>query len=97
MSFCHPSGYTIPSFTTVELNAVYPNGILPVSIPSMTNGLATNSEVDRVISDLKSKKVIPVPPEPKDVKKTIFNTPDTNDPLATYVKDVNKLLANVKT
>jgi hypothetical protein len=97
MTFCHPAGYTIPSFTTVELNAVYPNGILPVSIPSMTNGLASNSEVDRVISNLKSRKVIPVPPEPKDVKKTIFNTPDTNDPLTTYVKDVNKLLANVKT
>jgi hypothetical protein len=96
MSFCHPSGYTIPSFTTVELNAIYPNGVLPSSIPSMTNGLASNGEVDSVINGLKSRKVIPVPPEPKDVNKTMFNTPDTNDPLTTYVKAVNTLLANIK-
>jgi len=58
------------SFTDTELNAEFPNGILPQSVSSsdrLSNGIMSDSAVAAHISTLKKSGVIPIPVKEVDV------------------------------
>lgn len=53
------------SLTETNLMEIYPNGLLPSSIPSTNNGLLTNTEISQKVLNLKNTRIIP-PLEPAD-------------------------------
>lgn len=88
---------SIPSFTDVEINDIYPNGILPdMSSLTLTDGLASQAWLDSQIKTLESNKRIPVTTDIKKVESTPFNSPDSKDPLNEYVTKENNFTQQLK-
>jgi hypothetical protein len=80
---------SVPSFTSEELRAIFTDGFLPSSLPSMENGLATDAQINTQIQALKTQGKIPNPPTISQLQKAPFSSPDNNDPLLDYVTKVN--------
>jgi hypothetical protein len=80
---------SIPSFTSEELRKRYSDGLLPESLPSMENGLATDDQINTQIANLKTQGKLPTPPTITQLQSTPFNSPDSTDPLSQYVMKVN--------
>lgn len=88
---------SIPYFTDVEINDIYPNGILPdMSSLTLTDGLASQAWLDSQIKTLESNKRIPVTTDIKKVESTPFNSPDSKDPLNEYVTKENNFTQQLK-
>jgi hypothetical protein len=97
-SFCTGGKPTsIPSFTDVEINDTYSNGVLPdLSSITLTDGLASQAWLEGQITTLESTKRIPVTTEIKNVASTPFNSPDSKDPLSEYVTKENDFTQGLK-
>jgi hypothetical protein len=93
--FCGGTG-SIPSMTSDELRAPYPDGLLPPGLPELTDGMASEEWVTNYVKQLASQGRIPLPSRASDVQSTPFDSPDATDPLAQYVNDDNRLLDNIK-
>jgi hypothetical protein len=80
---------SVPSFTNEELRATFSGGFLPSSLPTMENGLATDTQISTQINSLKSQGLLPTPPSITQIQSTPFNSPDSSEPLSVYVTKVN--------
>jgi hypothetical protein len=90
MALCSHTGSTsVPSFTTEELRASFSGGLLPSSLPTMENGLATANEIQNQISNLVTQGKLPTPPTIQRLQKAPFGSPDSNNPLLEYVTKSN--------
>jgi hypothetical protein len=87
---------SIPSFTQTELGATFPQGILPGSMPTMTNGVVAQSWLTSYITQLEKLGTLPVGPDLSRVQSNMFNSPETVDPLKTYVKNENDFQSKLK-
>lgn len=86
---------SIPSFTTNELSQIFPNGILPGSMPPMKNGVVEQSWLTSYIIGLEQQGTLPVGPDLSRVQSNMFNSPQTVDPLKTYVEKENAFQSNL--
>lgn len=88
---------SIPSFTDVEINETYPNGILPdLSSLTLTDGLASQAWLEGQITTLETNKRLPMTTDIKNVASTPFNSPDSKDPLNEYVVKENEFTQQLK-
>lgn len=88
---------SIPSFTDVEINDIYPNGILPdLASLTLTDGLASQAWLEGQIKTLESNKRIPITTDIKNVASAPFNSPDSKDPLNEYVTKENDFTQQIK-
>ena len=96
-TFCGGTG-SVPKMTPSELLARYSDslGFLPESMPPMSNGLAEEGWLKNYVSTLEGQDRIPRIPAANDMKSTPFDSPDTQDPLAEYVKKEGQLQDNLK-
>jgi hypothetical protein len=96
-TFCGGKG-SVPKMTPSELLARYTGsvGFLPESMPQMPNGLASEGWLRNYVSTLESQGRIPRIPAANDMKSTPFDSPDSQDPLAEYVKKETKLQKDLK-
>jgi hypothetical protein len=97
-TFCGGNG-SVPSFTPQELNEHYPGGILQSVgiLPSPgSDGLANEAWIQQSIQGLETSGILPKPTELSRVTTTPFASPETNDPLATYVTNDRKFQDNIK-
>ena len=89
---------SIPSFTDIEINDTYPNGILPdLSSLTLTDGLASQAWLDGQIKTLESNNRLPITTDIRNVSSTPFNSPDSKDPLNDYVTKENDFTQQLKT
>ena len=83
-TFCGRANFsTVPSYTSVELNAIYPNSFLPATMPAMTDGMASASEISAQIKALKTSGRIPAVPQPP-YPTNLGGSPNDNDPLRDF-------------
>jgi hypothetical protein len=96
-TFCGGTG-NAPKMTPSELSARYSGSLvfLPESMPPMPNGLADESWLRNYTSTLEGQGRIPKLPIANDMKSTPFDSPDTKDPLAEYVKKEGELQDTIK-
>lgn len=94
-SFCGGTG-SVPAMTPDELRATYPNGLVPLGLPSMDTGLATEEWVRNHILTLSRTGVIPDPGKAAEVQSNPFGAPDTLDPLSSFVEKEKALQDNIK-
>jgi hypothetical protein len=94
-TFCGGTG-SIPAMTPSELTARFPNGFLPDGMPPMESGLVDEAWLRTYVASLKSQNRLPVLPPANQYQSTPFNSPEANDPLATYVKKQNEVQATLK-
>lgn len=97
-TFCGGNG-SVPSFTPQELKEQYPGGILQSvgTLPSPnSSGLASEAWIQQSIQGLENSEILPKPTKLPQVTTTPFASPETNDPLATYVRNDRKFQDNVK-
>jgi len=97
-SFCGGSS-SVPSFTSSELKEEYPNGILQSisDSPVMdSDGLIADGWIQQTIKNLEESEIIPKPTKAKKVTSAPFDSPDSQDPLSTYVSKDRKLQDNIK-
>lgn len=96
-TFCGGKG-SVPKMTPSELLARYTGsvGFLPESMPPMANGLAADTWLRRYVDTLQGQGRIPRIPAGNDMKSTPFDSPDSQDPLADYVKKEGQLQKNLK-
>ena len=96
-TFCGGSNSgSVPAMTPDELRAVYPNGLVPLDLPTMDNGLATEDWVRNYILTLSRTGVIPDPGKASEVQSNPSGSPDTLDPLSSFVEKENTLQNNIK-
>jgi hypothetical protein len=97
MSFCGNTG-SIPAMTQEQILARYTDSvsILPDEIPPMTDGLANSSWVRNHVSALTNSGIIPAIPEPKNLQSNPTGTPESVDPLKTFVEKDQTLRENIK-
>lgn len=81
--FCGGSG-SVPALTADELRAPFENGILPMSLPPMSNGLASEDWVQQYVQQLDASGRLPKPADAKAVQGNMFGAPEEKDPLASY-------------
>ncbi len=93
-TFCGLTG--VPSLTASEIQATFNNGLLPSQMPQLTNGLATSAWVQDYIRSLESSGRIPIPTRASALATTSFSSPESQDPLATYVQKENELQTKLK-
>lgn len=96
-SFCGTT--SIPAYTQSQLTEVWPKtdkAILPSTMPSLTNGLASQTFLTQYVTSLASGGKIPTPPETKNVTESTFDAPEGADPLASFVSKENEFLDNIK-
>jgi len=89
---------SIPAFTSRELMDEYPNGII-ASIdtpPTTVNGMVDDAWIQSTVQSLESSGIIPKPTDLKKVNGAPFNSPDTRDPLNSYVSKDRKLQDKIK-
>ena len=97
-SFCTGGkAASIPSFTDVEINDTYPNGVLPdLSSLTLTDGLASQDWLNAQIQTLETNKRLPITTDIKNVASAPFNSPDSKDPLNEYVTKENEFTQQLK-
>jgi len=95
-TFCGNTSDNIPAMTRDELAQVYPSGILPGTLPDMTGGLTQDSWVQNYVRTLEQNGTLPKPTDMDSVKSNMFDSPETADPLATYVSADSVFLDNIK-
>jgi hypothetical protein len=93
--FCGGTG-SVPAMTPSELNARFPNGFLPDGMPPMPNGLAEEKWVLDYISRLVSQGRLPNLPSAKNFQSTPFGSPESQDPLKSYVAKENSVQETLK-
>jgi hypothetical protein len=93
--FCGNSG-SVPSMTPDEMRATYPNGVLPSALPDMSNGLASDNWVQTYVKQLETNGKLPKPTDMSKVNSAMFKSPESNDPLASYVAADNKFQDGIK-
>jgi hypothetical protein len=88
---------SIPSFTDVEINETFPNGVLPdLSSLTLTDGLASQAWLEGQIKTLETNKQLPITTKIQNVASTPFNSPDSKDPLNEYVTRENDFTQQLK-
>jgi hypothetical protein len=97
MSFCGNTG-SIPAMTQEQILARYTESvsILPESMPSMNNGLASTSWVRNHVDALMNNNIIPLPPQPDKTRGNPAGAPEALDPLKTFVEKDQTLRENIK-
>lgn len=83
---------SIPTHSVSELQAIYSNadgkpGILPDSMPTMTDGLASSSWLSTYMTTLKNNGILPSLPE---------TAPESSDSLKPYITKENTLQDSIK-
>lgn len=94
-SFCGGSS-SVPAMTPEELGAIYPNGLVPLELPTMEGGLASEEWVRNHIQNLARTGVIPDPGKAAEVQSNPFGAPDTLDPLSSFVDKEKALQDGIK-
>jgi hypothetical protein len=94
-TFCGGSG-SIPAMTPDELRAAYTNGLVPLELPPMDTGLASEEWVRNYIAELSRTGVIPDPGKASEVQSNPGGAPDALDPLSSFVTNENTLQDNIK-
>lgn len=87
---------SVPAFTPTELRAVYPNGLLPASLPPMTNGLASEQAIQEIVQQLIQQGRVPNPGTASQLASNPFGAPEGVDPLKTFVTKENALQQAIK-
>jgi hypothetical protein len=101
-TFCGGTPGTVPSYTSGQWLEQYRDpkggtGILPPVLPEITDGLADESWVQQYVKGLEDRSVIPRAPQRMETLPTnMFNSPDTKDPMATYIEKDNDFQDSVK-
>lgn len=96
-SFCGIS--SIPAYTQNQLTEIWPKtdkAILPSTMPTLTNGLASQTFLTQYVTGLASGGKLPTPPQASAVTESTFDAPEGSDPLATFVLKENEFLDNIK-
>jgi hypothetical protein len=94
-SFCGGTG-SIPAMTPSEIQQIYPSGILPATMPSMTNGLADEAWLKNYVNSLQQQGRIPTPPPANTYQSAPFDSPDKKSVLAEFSAKENKLQEDLK-
>lgn len=81
--FCGGSG-SVPALSPDELRAPFADGILPMSLPPMSNGLAGEDWVQQYVQQLDASGRLPKATDAKRVVSNMFGAPEDKDPLAAY-------------
>ena len=87
---------SVPAFTPSELRATFPNGVLPASLPPMTNGLASEQTVQTYVQELITQGRIPEPGNASELASNPFGAPEGADPLKAFVAKENTLQTTIK-
>jgi hypothetical protein len=87
---------SIPAFTPTELRAIYPNGFLPASLPSMPNGLASEQTVQTYVQQLIQQGRVSEPGKVSELASNPFGAPEGADPLKVFVTKENAMQAAMK-
>jgi hypothetical protein len=95
-TFCGGTDGSIPAMTSNELSQLFPSGILPSTMPDMSKGLATEDWIKNYVQTLEQNGTLPKPINMDSVKSNMFDSPETADPLASYVSSDNTFLDNLK-
>lgn len=93
--FCGGNG-SVPALSAEEIRQVYDNGVLPISLPSMPNGLATDEWVQQYVQQLDASGSLPKPVEARKVVSNQFGSPEDKDPLATYTEKEKQFQESLK-
>jgi hypothetical protein len=93
--FCGGTG-SVPALSTDELRAPFADGILPMSLPPMPNGLAAEEWVQEYVRQLDASGRLPKPAEAKKVVTNMFGSPEEKDPLAEYTDQERAFQEKVK-
>ena len=92
---CGPPDKSV-NMTTQDLQATFPNSILPGSVTRNADGSISDTSLNAQIQSLSATGVIPIRPDVNSLQGG--NAPnDPSSPLATYIQKENKFLNNVKT
>jgi hypothetical protein len=94
-SFCGGTG-SIPAMTPSEIQEIYPNGILPATMPSMTSGLADEAWLKNYVVSLQQQGRVPTPPPARTYESAPFDSPDKKSVLAEFSSKENKLQEDLK-
>ena len=89
----------IGSFTDTELLASFAGNlaILPVSLPSTNDlGLVDISNLDSIMVNLKSRGILPNPPDMTVLKPSPVDIPNKPDPLAPHIEREKELVESIK-
>ncbi len=86
----------VPSFTAIEIQAPFPNGIVPTQMPQLTNGLASSAWVQNYINTLESSGRLPITTRASELATTNFSSPESQDPLKIYVQKENEFQTKLK-
>lgn len=96
-TFCGGSRDSIPSFTLDEIRAPYPKAsVLPDTMPTMQNGLATNEFIVQHVQSLVRQGRIPSPTDAARVQSNPMGPPEAKAPLSAYVTKEVELQQNIK-
>jgi hypothetical protein len=97
-SFCGISPKSIPALAPGEsLNDKFKDGVLPDGLPDLENGLASESWVNNYVKSLEDRNFVPRPPKDITTLPSVpYNSPDTADPMMTYVQRDNTFQDIVK-
>lgn len=87
---------SVPAFTPTELRAIYPNGILPASLPPMPNGLASEQTVQTYVQQLVQQGRVTEPGKASELASNPFGAPEGADPLKAFVTKENEMQAAIK-
>ncbi len=87
---------SVPAFTPTELRAVFPNGVLPASLPPMPNGLASEQVVQQTVQQLIQQGRVPEPGKASELASNPFAAPEGDYPLKTFVTKENALQKAIK-
>ena len=94
-TFCGRTA-SIPAFTPTELRATFTNGILPASLPSMPNGLASDQTVQTHVQQLVTQGRIAEPGKVSELASNPFGAPEGSDPLKAFVAKENAMQTAIK-
>jgi hypothetical protein len=94
-TFCGGSG-AVPAFTPTQLLDAYTNGLVPLTLPPMTNGLATDAWVTSHIETLSRSGIIPNPGPASQVQSNPGGPPEAVDPLSTFVQRETEFQNRIK-
>lgn len=94
-SFCGGTG-SIPAMTPSEIQMIYPNGILPGTMPDMPNGLAAEEWLKNYVTSLQQQGRIPTLPPANTYQSAPFDSPDAKSVLADFTAKENGLQNELK-
>jgi hypothetical protein len=103
-TFCGSDGVSIPALTPDQWKETFPptgsdqKSFLPVAMPDMSTGIATESWVVSYVKKLEDENRIPRPTRTLDsLQSNMYGAPQDVDPLATFVSKDNEVQNNLKT